>query len=886
MSHRPHHRMSGLWLALPAALALALALPTAPALARAPIRQSFFNVYPGAVGSNLDNLPSLAGHCGVCHYAFTGGGPRNPFGVRVGDLLGSYPNNDSGRQALLRFIQNEDNDSDGYSTLTEVTNLASYGNTPTFPGLTAGNIGSISAIPVGEVLPYVTPTSAVDNTPPAVTVIAPNGGEVLAANTIVNVQYTATDLSGVPAVSIDMSDNGGTTWKPVAKDVANTGAYAWFVPNRPGAATRLRIKASDGAGNQGQDASNGSFTVTRAGNGKVPTTLRDMDLAGTQPLEGAILADPNGCRTCHGDYDATNEPWRTWRGSMMAQSMRDPLFLACVAVAEQDAPSVGDVCLRCHTPGGWQEGRSVDTSGGQLTAKDREGIHCDFCHREVDPAYVAGTSPAQDVGVLAGISPLPLQYGNGQFISDPGAEKRGPFSDPLVAGHNSLYSPFHQSSNLCGTCHDVSNPVFVQSAPGKYTPNSFDEQHPDQAVRNMKPVERTFSEWQASAFAQGPVDVPGYGPVSSCQDCHMRNVTAAGSNQPGSPVRSDLPMHDLTGGNTFVLDILPDFYPGEVDVADLQAAKARAIATLQKAATLELLPNYAGVTARVTNQTPHKLISGYPEGRRMWLNIQAYDADDNLVFESGHYDPATGDLGHDAQAAIYHIEGGLTPGLAAALGLPAGPSFHFVLNDTTYFDNRIPPRGFTNAAFETIQSPPVGYPYADGQYWDDRSYALPNSAKTVHARLYYQATSREYVEFLRDENTTNSIGQQLYDAWVQHGRATPVLMAEATVSVDVTSGAPDEPRLSLALGEPSPNPFTSRTLVRFSLPAAQTVQVAVYDLRGHRVRTLADGTLPAGSHEVGWDGRDAGGGTLASGTYFLRLQSGGRVLTQRMSLLR
>ncbi len=867
-------------------LAAALCLLAGPALGRAPIRTSFFNVYPGAVGSKLDNLPSLAGHCGVCHYAFTGGGPRNPFGVRVGNLVGSYPNNDAGRQALFRFIENEDNDGDGYSTLTEVTNTIAYGNTPTFPGLASGNVGSISAVPVGEVLPYVTPTTAVDTTPPAISVIAPNGGEVLAANTTVNVQFTATDVSGVPAVSIDMSDNGGTTWKPVAKDIANTGSYAWFVPNRPGTTTLLRVTATDGAGNPGQDASNAPFTVTQVTGGRVPTTLRDMDMAGTQPLEGAVLADPNGCRTCHGDYDAANEPWRTWRGSMMAQAMRDPLFLACVAVAEQDAPSVGDVCLRCHTPGGWQEGRSVDTSGGQLTAKDREVIHCDFCHRSVDPVYTAGVSPAQDVAILAGISPLPQQYGNGQFISDPGAEKRGPFSDPLVAGHNSLYSPFHLSANMCGTCHDVSNPVFVQSAPGKYTPNGFDAQHPDQLVRNMKPVERTFSEWQASAFAQGPVDVPGYGMVSSCQDCHMRKVTAAGSNQPGSPVRNDLPMHDLTGGNTFVLDILPDFYPGEVDVTDLQAAKARAIATLQKAATLEMMPNHAGVTVRVVNQTAHKLISGYPEGRRMWLNIQAYDEDDNLVFESAHYDPATGELGHDAAAAIYHIEGGLSPGLAAALGMPAGPSFHFVLNDTTYFDNRIPPRGFTNAAFETIQSPPVGYAYADGQHWDDRAYTLPNSARTVHARLYYQATSPEYIAFLRDENTTNSIGQQLYDAWANHGRATPVLMAEASVNVDVTSGVEEGPRFSLALGEPAPNPFTARTQVRFSLPATQAVQVAVYDLRGHRVRVLVDGTLPAGAHELGWDGRDAGGGTLASGTYFLRMQSGGRVLTQRMSLLR
>ena len=71
----------------------------------------------------------------------------------------------------------------------------------------------------------------------------------------------------------------------------------------------------------------------------------------------------------------------------MDQAQRDPLFLATVVLAEQDAPSVGDLCIRCHTPGGWLEGRSVDTSGGLITAKDRQGVQCDFCHRQVDPIY-------------------------------------------------------------------------------------------------------------------------------------------------------------------------------------------------------------------------------------------------------------------------------------------------------------------------------------------------------------------------------------------------------------------------------------------------------------------------------------------------------------------
>ncbi len=78
---------------------------------------------------------------------------------------------------------------------------------------------------------------------------------------------------------------------------------------------------------------------------------------------------------------------------MMAQAMRDPLYQATLVIAEQVVPSVGDLCLRCHTPGGWQEGRSIDTSGGMLTAKDRQGIQCDFCHRLVDPVLRRGRQP-------------------------------------------------------------------------------------------------------------------------------------------------------------------------------------------------------------------------------------------------------------------------------------------------------------------------------------------------------------------------------------------------------------------------------------------------------------------------------------------------------------
>jgi hypothetical protein len=392
--------------------------------------------------------------------------------------------------------------------------------------------------------------------------------------------------------------------------------------------------------------------------------------------------------------------------------------------------------------------------------------------------------------VLAEVAPLPLQYGNGQFINDPGGAKRGPFADVTEEGHLVIDSPFHRSADLCGTCHDVSNPVFEKSGPGTYTPGAFDAEHADQDLRNMFPIERTYSEWQRSAYATSGVYAPEFagnkpdGIVSTCQDCHMPDVSGYGANLPSAPLRANLPLHDLTGGNTFVLDILPDFFPGEVDVAQLQAAKARGTSMLQRAATLELTLDAPSLTVRITNETGHKLISGYPEGRRMWLNVQGFDALGARVFESGAYDIATGILTKDAQAKVYEIKPGLSPALAAALGLPAGPSFHFVLNDTVTFDNRIPPRGFTNAAFEEIQSAPIGYAYADGQYWDETNYDLPATVVSVTVRLYYQTLSRAYVEFLRDANLTNSAGQDLYDAWAADGRSQPVLMAEATAETE------------------------------------------------------------------------------------------------------
>ncbi|RKZ13545.1 hypothetical protein DRQ53_13165, partial [bacterium] len=736
-----------------ATLALTFLIATAlPVGAKNPIRTDFFAQYPSADGTVLSETLSNSKHCGMCHYDFNGGGDRNHYGARVETLRAQ---GNTSAQAFVA-LESEDSDGDGHTNIVEITDTVTFPNTPTFPGFDSSDASSIVNMPLAEVSSNLVPTLAVDTDPPVVTVTAPAGG-VFDANTTLLIEWSATDASDIVGIDLWFSDDAGATWRPQGFGLADDGAESWFVPNRPGASTLIRVTALDIAGNSGSGES-GMFTIVGI-TGIAPTTFRDMDMPGTQPHEGPLLANPDtNCILCHGNYDLAVEPWANWRGSMMSQAARDPLFFASVAVAEQDAPSSGDLCIRCHSPRGWFGGRSTDTSGASLTAEDRVGISCDFCHKLIDPVYVEGVSPAEDEAILAALDQVPPQSGNGNYVLAPSAPKRGPYDDALDTGHPVAESPFHRSSDLCGTCHDVSHPVFNNLGGGDYTPNAFDAPHGSFVTAEMGSVERTYSEWLNSEFASTGVDLPQFGGVvASCQDCHMADVTGKGANS--GPVRTDLPLHDFTGGNTFMPLLVAAAYPAEVDVNQLNATIARAEVMLTKSGRLELTPDNAGVNVRVYNDTGHKLPSGYPEGRRIWLNIVARDESDNVVYTSGDYNAATGVLTHDADAKIYEIKPGMSPGLGAALSLPAGPSFHFVLNDSVYFDNRIPPRGFTNAAFEAIQSPPVDHVYADGQYWDDSYYALPNTAKEVTATLYYQATSKEYIEFLRDENTTNQLGQ-------------------------------------------------------------------------------------------------------------------------------
>jgi hypothetical protein len=524
------------------------------------------------------------------------------------------------------------------------------------------------------------------------------------------------------------------------------------------------------------------------------------------------------------------------------------------------------------------------------------------------------------------------ENGAGQYFVSSGSQKRASFAD-AAARHQMFYSRYHKSKYFCNTCHDVSNPVLanlgLSGLPDDGT-GLITEQH---SAASYFHVERTFSEFMLSAYgqqggaatnpdfqAQGAPDITH---AAKCQDCHMRDVVGVAADKNGVPIRpndstehpdSGQPLHDLTGGNAWVSWVLASTVPGTagydqtnadllnglygpltldltqgegIDAAALLAGVQRSKQQLLLAATIKDLAYSSAngsLSFKVQNNTAHKLISGFPEGRRMFVNIRAY-AGGNLVYEVNPYDDAVGTLkGLPADYSPNSPPLGANEVYREDLVYEMHPSsslteedetFHFALATGRYKDNRIPPKGFDIDGAAARLSVPVWHGAEDPGYFTADEYAggydeifltLPTGADYVEVNLYYQTTSREYIEFLRDEikgtgsPTLSSPtlsgesdayviqtdpffaglaawGDTIWDLWTHNmdvDGAAPFLMAQAS------SGTPPQPPCNVpapALG--SATPGHTQVALDWSAVAGATGYNVYYDQAG-KAQWIAD----------------------------------------------
>jgi len=129
----------------------------------------------------------------------------------------------------------------------------------------------------------------------------------------------------------------------------------------------------------------------------------------------------------------------------------------------------------------------------------------------------------------------------------------------------------------------------------------------------------------------------------------------------------------------------------------------------------------------------------------------------------------------------------------------------------------------------------------------------------------------------------NTFGWGRVDAWAAVQLA---LSRQTSLDDDASQDAVDDVSGEFAsrfrLLPNRPNPFNPATRLQYDIPRSAWVSLHLHDATGRRVRTLVPvQVLPAGRHEVLWDGRDDQGRAVASGVYFARLESGARVLAKR-----
>ncbi len=150
-----------------------------------------------------------------------------------------------------------------------------------------------------------------------------------------------------------------------------------------------------------------------------------------------------------------------------------------------------------------------------------------------------------------------------------------------------------------------------------------------------------------------------------------------------------------------------------------------------------------------------------------------------------------------------------------------------------------------------------------------------------HATEYLQVSASRNIAYLAAWNDL-----RVEISYTQMRTSSPAyLFSMDCLSVaDVGDAAPgvSAPRLMLA----GVSPARSRVDLRIALPERMRVHLAIYDLMGRRLATLADGSLPAGVSDLRWDGRDRAGAEVRSGVYFARLTTTSSQQSVRVALIR
>jgi hypothetical protein len=191
-----------------------------------------------------------------------------------------------------------------------------------------------------------------------------------------------------------------------------------------------------------------------------------------------------------------------------------------------DAGHIHD-CADCHSPSYaskvqddsvtplWDMRAGVLTEGDKLSSVDKQGVHCDFCHKmsHVRAEEEYWTEPGVNYKVNL-LRPDPLL----EFALE-GKIMFGPFDDAIYKSMQASYVPQFKNSEICSPCHQDARKLYLQ-------PVDENDQPEGEAIERILWSEDTYREWRFSGYSGLEADYPvnNYaGKVLQCQDCHMKD---------------------------------------------------------------------------------------------------------------------------------------------------------------------------------------------------------------------------------------------------------------------------------------------------------------------------------------------------------------------------
>jgi len=257
---------------------------------------------------------------------------------------------------------------------------------------------------------------------------------------------------------------------------------------------------------------------------------------------------------------------------------------------------------------------------------------------------------------------------------------------------------------------------------------------------------------------------------------------------------------------------------------------------------------------------------------------QLQDYDGVITFTDNTYSDPTG-MGNvladyvDLGRSVVEAQFALTTGWGLAGRITTGDYLALTLADLNFAQHNM---GWYNAA----------HPIMNGVTASSEFY---RGSCTWAAGADSVAKWEDGVTYVATSANQRVVGINSYPGYVSPERLTGewvLVYHNALLWAASGTGLEEKPPLSLnpdfTLCQSKPNPFSNRTTIRFSVPHALDVNIAVYDLSGRLVTTLVKGKQTAGWHSVTWNRADGQGNRVASGVYFYKLTSGTYRTTRKL----